>query len=109
LSSAKIAGQIDMVSASFRGTLGTRSLQVGGSLLMRSEGRNKARFKDVDLRSAKIRVQIDMTPVSAARSTPNPWMSMAFFSCDPRSSLQHQPRAKTPPAKREIAVPRVRA
>jgi len=39
-------------------------MQVGGSLYMRSEGRNKISFKDVVLRGAKITGEIDMTGAS---------------------------------------------
>ncbi|HEY8031541.1 MAG TPA: hypothetical protein VIF02_03925 [Methylocella sp.] len=64
LNSAKITGQIDMTGASVDGTLNADALQVEGSLLMRSEGQNKASFKDVVLNSAKITGQIDMRGAS---------------------------------------------
>ena len=64
LSGAKITGQIHMRGASFDGTLDADSLQVGEMLLMRSEGENKASFKDVNLRGAKITGQIDMRGAS---------------------------------------------
>ena len=53
-----------MTGASFDGTLDADSLQVGEMLLMRSEGENKASFKEVNLRGAKITGQIDMTGAS---------------------------------------------
>ena len=49
-----------MVGASFGGTLNANRLQVGGNLLMRSDAKNEAGFKDVDLSGAKITGQIDM-------------------------------------------------
>ncbi len=52
-----------MIGASFGGTLNADSLQAG-ALFMRSEGQNKASFKVVVLRSAKIKGQIDMTGAS---------------------------------------------
>jgi hypothetical protein len=64
LNSAKITGQIDMIGASFGDTLNAGALQVEGNLLMRSDGQNKASFKDVILNSAKITGQIDMTGAS---------------------------------------------
>jgi uncharacterized protein YjbI with pentapeptide repeats len=55
LNGANIDGNIDMVGARFEGLLKADKLQVGGSLLMRSDGENKASFKDnVDLHSATI-------------------------------------------------------
>ena len=53
-----------MVGASFGGTLNADSLQVGGSLLMRSNDKNKASFKDVNLLGANIKGQIDMDGAS---------------------------------------------
>ena len=61
---AKIDGNVDMIGASFDGTLNADKLQVGVSLLMRSEGPNKASFKDVVLRGANITGQIDMRGAS---------------------------------------------
>jgi hypothetical protein len=53
-----------MTGASFDGLLNADSVQVGGMLLMRSDCQNKASFKDVVLRSAKIDGNIDMTGAS---------------------------------------------
>jgi len=64
LRGAKITGQIDMSGASFERTLNADSLQVGGILIMRSDGQNKASFKDVILRGANVTGQIDMTGTS---------------------------------------------
>ncbi|MGH6812767.1 MAG: hypothetical protein ACREDM_10600 [Methylocella sp.] len=64
LNSAKIDGVVDMTGASFDGTLNADSLHVGGMLLMRSEGPNKASFKDVVLRGANITGQISMEGAS---------------------------------------------
>jgi hypothetical protein len=64
LSNAKVTGKIDMVGASFGGTLNAENLHVGEMLVMRTEGENKASFKDVDLSSARITGQIDMTGAS---------------------------------------------
>jgi uncharacterized protein YjbI with pentapeptide repeats len=64
LNGAKIDGLVDMVGARFDGTLHAGSLQVGGSLYMRSEGQNKTSFKDVLLGSAKVTGQIDMRGAS---------------------------------------------
>jgi hypothetical protein len=64
LSGANIDGDIDMTGASFVGKLAADSLQVGGSLLMYSDDKNKASFKDVVLRGAKITGQISMAGAS---------------------------------------------
>jgi len=53
--------RVNMIGASFEGKLNADSLQVGEMLLMRSEGQNKASFKDVVLRGAKI---TDRSPLS---------------------------------------------
>jgi uncharacterized protein YjbI with pentapeptide repeats len=53
-----------MTGASFSGTLDADALQVGGILIMGSDGENKASFKDVVLRSAKITGQIAMVGAS---------------------------------------------
>ena len=53
-----------MTGASFDGTLDADALQVGGSLFMRSDGQNKASFKDVDLGGAKITGAIYMNGAS---------------------------------------------
>jgi uncharacterized protein YjbI with pentapeptide repeats len=57
---AKIDGGVNMIGASFEGKLNADSLQVGEMLLMRSEGQNKASFKDVVLRGAKITGQVSL-------------------------------------------------
>jgi uncharacterized protein YjbI with pentapeptide repeats len=57
---AKIDGTVTLTGASFEGTLNADKLQVGESLLMRSDDTNMASFKDVDLSGAKIAGQIDM-------------------------------------------------
>jgi uncharacterized protein YjbI with pentapeptide repeats len=64
LNGAKIDGIVDMTGASFDGRLDAQGLQVGGSLLMYSDGQNKASFKDVVLRSAKITGQVAMDGAS---------------------------------------------
>jgi hypothetical protein len=64
LEGAKIDGEVDMTGASFDGKLDAQGLQVGGHLYMRSEGQNKASFKDVNLNSAKITGQISMKGAS---------------------------------------------
>jgi uncharacterized protein YjbI with pentapeptide repeats len=61
LSDAKIDGLLDMTGANFDGKLNAQRLQVGGSLIMQSDGQNKASFQDVILQSAKITGQISMT------------------------------------------------
>ncbi|MCK4605465.1 MAG: hypothetical protein KAU41_12385, partial [Deltaproteobacteria bacterium] len=48
---------INMSSSTFNSTLNMNGLEVGSSLFMR----NKAQFADVDLRSAKIKGQLDMS------------------------------------------------
>jgi uncharacterized protein YjbI with pentapeptide repeats len=58
---AKIDGDVDMSGANFDGKLDADGLEVGGMLLMRSDGQNKASFKEVNLRGAKVAGQIDMT------------------------------------------------
>jgi hypothetical protein len=63
LNGAKIDGEVDM-SASFEGALNADKLTVGGSLYMRSEGENKASFKNVVLGGAKIAGQISMVGAS---------------------------------------------
>ncbi|MFZ0494119.1 MAG: hypothetical protein WBE80_04000 [Methylocella sp.] len=64
LNGAKIDGNVDMSGTSFEDVLNAQALQVGQSLLMRSDGRNKASFKDVALRGAKIAGQINMDGAS---------------------------------------------
>ncbi len=64
LNGAKIDGGVDMTGASFDGTLNADSLEIGGPLLMRTEGQNKASFKDVVLKSAKVTGQIDLDGAS---------------------------------------------
>jgi hypothetical protein len=49
-----------MNGSSFGGTLDAEFLEVGGSLFMRSDDQNMARFMDVDLTGAEIKGQIDM-------------------------------------------------
>jgi uncharacterized protein YjbI with pentapeptide repeats len=58
---ANIGGDADMTGASVEGQLNANALQVGGSLFMRSVGKNKASFKKVDLTGSKISGQISMT------------------------------------------------
>jgi uncharacterized protein YjbI with pentapeptide repeats len=60
----KVAGQVAMIGASFRGALNADSLQVSGILAMRSEGQNKTSFKEVSLRGAKITGQVDLRGAS---------------------------------------------
>jgi uncharacterized protein YjbI with pentapeptide repeats len=60
LNGAKIDGGVDMTGASFDGTLAASHLEVGGDLLMRSNGQIKANFKDVNLDSAKVTGLISM-------------------------------------------------
>jgi len=64
LTGAKIEGDVDMTGASIDGMLNAGSLQVGGSLFMRSDAQNKARFKDVVLHGAKITGSIHMAGAS---------------------------------------------
>jgi hypothetical protein len=64
LNGAKIDGFVNMIGTSFGGTLDADSLQVGTSLIMRSDDQNKASFKDVILRGAKITGQISMIGAS---------------------------------------------
>jgi uncharacterized protein YjbI with pentapeptide repeats len=64
LAGAKVDVDVDMTGASFDGELNADSLQVGGVLLMRSEGENKASFKEVILRGANIKGQIAMIGAS---------------------------------------------
>jgi uncharacterized protein YjbI with pentapeptide repeats len=64
LSGAKIDGDVDMTGASFDGTLDADKLHVGGSLLMNSDGENKASFKDVHLGGEKVGGQIHMSGAS---------------------------------------------
>jgi hypothetical protein len=45
LGGANITGQVSMIGASFDGTLTAHSLQVGNSLFIRSDDKNKASFK----------------------------------------------------------------
>ena len=71
-----------MAGASFDGKLDANSLQVGSSLIMRSDDQNKASFNDVILRTANITGQIDMIGTSsAARWTPRSCRSAAICSC----------------------------
>jgi hypothetical protein len=60
LGGAKIDGGVEMTGASFDGKLDASHLQIGGDLLMNSNGPNKARFKDVDLTDTKVGGQINM-------------------------------------------------
>jgi uncharacterized protein YjbI with pentapeptide repeats len=64
LEDAKIEGDVDMSGATFDSTLNAETLHVGESLLMRSEGNSKARFKKVILSAANVTRQIDMTGAS---------------------------------------------
>jgi uncharacterized protein YjbI with pentapeptide repeats len=64
LTGAKIEGDVDMTGASIDGMLNAGSLQVGGSLFMRSDAQNKASFKDVVLNGAKITGSISMAGAS---------------------------------------------
>jgi hypothetical protein len=64
LNGAKIDGLVNMIGASLDGTLNADKLKVGSTLYMRSEGQNKASFKDVVLRSAKITGQFTMVGAS---------------------------------------------
>jgi uncharacterized protein YjbI with pentapeptide repeats len=61
---SKIDGYVDMVGARVDGTLDANLLQVGSSLLMRSQGKNKASFQEVILRSANIKGQLSMVGAS---------------------------------------------
>jgi hypothetical protein len=53
-----------MTGASVDGALNASALQVGGFLLMHSDGENKASFKEVRLGGAKITGPVDMTGAS---------------------------------------------
>jgi uncharacterized protein YjbI with pentapeptide repeats len=64
LNRAKIDGDVHIIGSSFQGALSADSLQVGGSLLMRSDAQNKASFKDVVLVGAKIAGTIAMIGAS---------------------------------------------
>ena len=64
LTGAKIDGGVDMTGVSFYGALKASSLEVGGDLLMYSDDQNKASFKEVDLRLAKITGQVAMVAAS---------------------------------------------
>jgi uncharacterized protein YjbI with pentapeptide repeats len=66
LNGAKIDGFVNMIGASFGGTLDARRLQVGSSLLMQSDDRHKASFNGVVLNSAKITGQVNMIGASFA-------------------------------------------
>jgi uncharacterized protein YjbI with pentapeptide repeats len=66
LTGAKIDNDVNMIGASFDGTLNADTLQVGGDLLMSSDDHDKASFKDVDLKGAKITGQIDTRGASFA-------------------------------------------
>ncbi len=71
-----------MTGASFDGELDAYALQVGGDVLMDSEGQNKASFKDVDLRGAKVAGQIAMTGASFdGELTAEFGRSVALCSC----------------------------
>jgi uncharacterized protein YjbI with pentapeptide repeats len=61
LHGANIDGDADLTGASFEGPFDANSLQVGGSLFMRSDNRNKASFKNVDLSGSKISGELSMT------------------------------------------------
>ena len=53
-----------MSGATLDGELNADSLQVGGALYMRSDGSNKASFKNVTLSGAKVTGEIDMDGAS---------------------------------------------
>jgi uncharacterized protein YjbI with pentapeptide repeats len=61
LSYASIGMFLDLSTSTCKDDLDANSLQVGGSLLMGSDGANKASFKNVILRSAKVTDQINLT------------------------------------------------
>ena len=83
LTGAKIDGGVDMTGVSFYGALKASSLEVGGDLLMYSDDQNKASFKEVDLRLAKITGQVPWwPPVSTARWRPPRWRWVAICSWD---------------------------
>ncbi|MDQ6868968.1 MAG: hypothetical protein M3178_11390 [Pseudomonadota bacterium] len=60
LRGAKIDGDVDITGASIEGSLYADVLQVGGHLVMRSKDQNKASFRDVVLRGAKVTEGINM-------------------------------------------------
>jgi uncharacterized protein YjbI with pentapeptide repeats len=60
LTGAKIDGDVNMIGAHVDGKLDAPSLQVGGSLLMQSDGPNNASFKEVNLPNANIKGQLAM-------------------------------------------------
>jgi uncharacterized protein YjbI with pentapeptide repeats len=64
LNGAKIDGDVYMIGSSFQGALSADSVQVGGSLLMQSDGQNKASFRDVVLNGAKITGLVSMVGAS---------------------------------------------
>ena len=64
LSSATISGLLNMSGATCSGDLNASFLQVGGPLFMQSDEKNKASFKNVNLRSAKVTGQINMDGTS---------------------------------------------
>jgi uncharacterized protein YjbI with pentapeptide repeats len=64
LTGAKFGGSVDLIGSSFDGKIDADALQVGGMLLMRSQGQNKTSFNEVNLRGANIKGQIDMTGAS---------------------------------------------
>ena len=58
---ANIDGDVVVTGASLEGKLNANALQVGGSLFMRSDSRNKASFKSADLSGSKISGEISMS------------------------------------------------
>jgi uncharacterized protein YjbI with pentapeptide repeats len=64
LNGAKIDGLVNMTGASFEDMLNADSLEAGRDLFMASVDQNKASFKEVNLRGARIAGQIDMTSAS---------------------------------------------
>src|SRR5262249_53965037 len=60
LAGAKVDGNVEFTGTAFEDTLNANQLQVGGSLFMNSDAKNKASFKDVYLTDAKVARQLTM-------------------------------------------------
>jgi hypothetical protein len=60
LAGAKVDGNVEFTGSAFQETLNANQLQVGGSLFMNSDAKNKASFKDVYLTDAKVARQLTM-------------------------------------------------
>ncbi len=74
LNGARVTGQVALVGAEVTGTLTMDAADIGQNLLMRSDrgvSEQRAEFKDVVLRGAKVRGQVDLRGAKVAGKAPD--------------------------------------